>query len=592
MTVQIYNDDCLLQIPKINKTVDLVLVDLPYGQTACAWDSVIDLKQMWVELKKKCKRDCVYVFFCTTKFGYKLIQSNEKWFRYDIVWEKSRKVGFLSANKMPLRQHEMVYVFSDTGCDDLDNSRNLGLREYFKQVMTYTNKTLKEITKDCGRCAEHCFYINSTQFNLPTEKTYNKLIEVYDLGKMEGFRTIEDLQKEWGNPTYNPQKTEGKAYKTNGGGVTDSVYGEVQKIPIENKGDRHPTSILNIPEAPEEQEPRQHEMVYVFSDDENHDYNDLQNSRNLGLREYFKQVMTYTNKTLKEITKDCGRCAEHCFYINSTQFNLPTEKTYNKLIEVYDLGKMEGFRTIEDLQKEWGNPTYNPQKTEGKAYKTNGGGVTDSVYGEVQKIPIENKGDRHPTSILNIPEAPEEQEPRAHEMVYVFKEKQGTYNPQKTEGKAYKTKGEGNIAYYGAWSNKRIPCENKGDRHPTTIVKYPDDGCIGTNLYGGAPVIHKTDSRSNPHTPRHPTTIVKFNNPAKSIHRTQKPTDLCEWLVKSYSNEKDTVLDFCMGSGSTGIACLKNNRNFIGIEKDLVIFKVAKNRLIKHELETALLPIK
>tara|TARA_R110002126_G_scaffold66649_3_gene169319 strand:+ start:80 stop:1390 length:1311 start_codon:yes stop_codon:yes gene_type:complete len=436
MTVQIYNDDCLLQIPKINKTVDLVLVDLPYGQTACAWDSVIDLKQMWVELKKKCKRDCVYVFFCTTKFGYKLIQSNEKWFRYDIVWEKSRKVGFLSANKMPLRQHEMVYVFSDTGCDDLDNSRNLGLREYFKQVMTYTNKTLKEITKDCGRCAEHCFYINSTQFNLPTEKTYNKLIEVYDLGKMEGFRTIEDLQKEWGNPTYNPQKTEGKAYKTNGGGVTDSVYGEVQKIPIENKGDRHPTSILNIPEAPEEQEPR------------------------------------------------------------------------------------------------------------------------------------------------------------AHEMVYVFKEKQGTYNPQKTEGKAYKTKGEGNIAYYGAWSNKRIPCENKGDRHPTTIVKYPDDGCIGTNLYGGAPVIHKTDSRSNPHTPRHPTTIVKFNNPAKSIHRTQKPTDLCEWLVKSYSNEKDTVLDFCMGSGSTGIACLKNNRNFIGIEKDLVIFKVAKNRLIKHELETALLPIK
>ena len=196
---------------------------------------------------------------------------------------------------------------------------------------------------------------------------------------------------------------------------------------------------------------------------------------------------------------------------------------------------------------ERGSPTYNPQKTLGKPYKTNGSGIEDtSVYGKHQRTASENKGDRHPTSILNIPEAPEEQEPRQHEMVYVFKEKQGTYNPQKTEGKPYKTNGEGNIAYYGAWSNKRIPCENKGDRHPTTIVK--------------------------------------FNNPAKSIHRTQKPTDLCEWLIKSYSNEGDTVLDFCMGSGSTGIACLKNGRNFIGIEKDAAIFKVAKDRLLKYEI--------
>jgi DNA modification methylase len=64
-----------------------------------------------------------------------------------------------------------------------------------------------------------------------------------------------------------------------------------------------------------------------------------------------------------------------------------------------------------------------------------------------------------------------------------------------------------------------------------------------------------------------------------------KPSDLCEWLVKSYSNEGDTVLDFCMGSGSTGIACLNTDRNFIGIEKDPVIFKVAKDRLLKYEIE-------
>jgi DNA modification methylase len=548
MTVQIYNNDCLKQIPKIKKTIDLVLVDLPYGQTACAWDSVIDLKQMWIELKKKCKRDCVYVFFCTTKFGYKLIQSNEKWFRYDLVWEKSRKVGFLSANKMPLRQHEMVYVFSDTNSDDLDNSRNLGLREYFKQVMVYVDKTLKEITKDCGRCAEHCFYFNSTQFGLPTEKTYNKLIEAYSIDKMEGFRTIEDLQKEWKaipETTYNPQKTEGKPYKTNGGGIYE--HSTCERIPCENKGDRHPTSILHIPE-----EPREHEMVYVFSDDYNETSGvDLDNTLNLGLREYAKLIKQFINKPVKDITAIIGDMGiQHFYSFNSTQFRLPALRTYNILIDVYGIDKMEGFRTFEDLRKEWIFPikpkpqtTYNSQKTEGKAYKTNGGGIYEhSTRG---RIPCENKGDRHPTSILHIPE-----EPREHEMVYVFKETQGTYNPQKTEGKPYKIKGGGEIEnnIYRETENyfNRSTIENKGDRHPTTIVK--------------------------------------FNNPTKSLHRTQKPTDLCEWLIKSYSNEGDTVLDFTMGSGSTGVACIITGRNFIGIEQDAAIFKIARDRLLKHEI--------
>jgi len=68
---------------------------------------------MWKEIKRTMKKESVIVFFCTTKFGYKLIQSNEKWFRYDLVWKKSRKVGFLSANKRPMRQDEMMYVFKD-----------------------------------------------------------------------------------------------------------------------------------------------------------------------------------------------------------------------------------------------------------------------------------------------------------------------------------------------------------------------------------------------------------------------------------------------------------------------------------------------
>jgi DNA modification methylase len=105
--------DCLELMPTLgDNSVDMVLVDLPYGQTDCKWDCEIDLAEMWVQLKRICKPNANIVFFCTTKFGYQLIKSNEKWFRYDLVWEKPNMVGFLDAKLRPLRKHEMVYVFS------------------------------------------------------------------------------------------------------------------------------------------------------------------------------------------------------------------------------------------------------------------------------------------------------------------------------------------------------------------------------------------------------------------------------------------------------------------------------------------------
>ena len=304
--MELYNDDCFNVFPKIkDKTIDLFVLDLPYANkdfgkcTACKWDNTIDLDKMWVEIKRIMKPTAVILFYCNTKFGFSLIKSNTKWFRYDLIWKKSRKVGFLSANKMPLRQHENIYVFKDKG------------------------------------------------------------------------------------GTYNPQKTEGKPYK---------------------------------------------------------------------------------------------------------------------------------------------------------AFETKKGKEIGEVYGGVSKH-NENKGDRHPTSIIE------------HENVYVFKDKGGTYNPQKTEGEPYIHKGRNNADLYSK-DIDNIPTINKGDRHPTSI--YPD-------------TIE--------------TTILEHNNPAKSLHRTQKPVSLCEWLIKTYSNEEDTVMDFTMGSGTTGEACKNTNRKFIGIEMDKDIFEIAKERL-------------
>ena len=77
----------------------------------------------------------------------------------------------------------------------------------------------------------------------------------------------------------------------------------------------------------------------------------------------------------------------------------------------------------------------------------------------------------------------------------------------------------------------------------------------------------------------YPKNLLKYNNESKSIHPTQKPTDLLEYLIKTYTKENQTVLDFTMGSGSTGVACVNTNRNFIGIELDKEYYNIAKDRI-------------
>jgi site-specific DNA-methyltransferase (adenine-specific) len=81
-----------------------------------------------------------------------------------------------------------------------------------------------------------------------------------------------------------------------------------------------------------------------------------------------------------------------------------------------------------------------------------------------------------------------------------------------------------------------------------------------------------------------PKDILKFANICgkQVLHSTQKPVDLLEFLIKTYTNENETVLDNCMGSGSTGVACINTKRNFIGIEKDDKYFEIARNRLEEH----------
>jgi site-specific DNA-methyltransferase (adenine-specific) len=139
---------------------------------------------------------------------------------------------------------------------------------------------------------------------------------------------------------------------------------------------------------------------------------------------------------------------------------------------------------------------------------------------------------------------------RRHENIAVFYNGSHVYNPQMSKGVPYKIK-----------------------RHHVTSI-HAEYHPVDTNNESGE---------------RYPTSILEFPNIRnKDGHPTQKPVALYEYLIRTYTNEGDTVLDFCMGSGTTGVACVKTNRNFIGIEKEHDYFEIAERRITDAQLQLSM----
>lgn len=156
-------------------SVDLFLIDLPYGQTHCKWDVCINLDEMWKGIKRTMKENALIIFFCTTKFGVNIINSNPKWFKYDIVWEKSKPVGFFNCNKMPLRNHEMIYVFGNKktiynpqktpGTPYKHNNTNREPMSIYVPTyrIPYVNETGERFPKSIQKFSQPCKNIHHTQ---------------------------------------------------------------------------------------------------------------------------------------------------------------------------------------------------------------------------------------------------------------------------------------------------------------------------------------------------------------------------------------------------------------------------------------------
>ncbi len=145
------------------------------------------------------------------------------------------------------------------------------------------------------------------------------------------------------------------------------------------------------------------------------------------------------------------------------------------------------------------------------------------------------------TGFLNANRAPM----KAHENVLVFYRNAPEYHPQMSSGEAYKKQpGRFTGTNYGKVDHRAIT-EYSGGRYPTDVIRFANSARTADN----------------------------------GMHPTQKPVPLLEYLIRTYTNEGDVVLDPCMGSGSTGVACVNTCRSFIGIEKDAHYFAAARERI-------------
>lgn len=112
MEIKLYKGDCLELMKDIpDKSVDMILCDLPYGATKCKWDTIIPFEPLWKEYKRVIKDNGAVVLFGDGMFTANLLKSNPKMWRYNLVWDKQRGCDFLNANIKPLKSHEDITVF-------------------------------------------------------------------------------------------------------------------------------------------------------------------------------------------------------------------------------------------------------------------------------------------------------------------------------------------------------------------------------------------------------------------------------------------------------------------------------------------------
>ena len=207
----IIHGDCLIESEKIESgSVDLILTDPPYGNMKgqgkspaarslgldnCEWDEAIEPTKIFEVANRILRKNGKLILFSQEPYTSHLITDAipNLPFSYKAIWDKGAAGNPLKARKAMLAFYEDILVFSKNHPKH-DFEGHHPLREYFKQVMDYIGLNKKEIIDKIGQRACHTFRVDSTQYGLCTESTYNELVQVFSIDRMDGFKPFSELK--------------------------------------------------------------------------------------------------------------------------------------------------------------------------------------------------------------------------------------------------------------------------------------------------------------------------------------------------------------------------------------------------------------
>lgn len=209
--MKLLQGDCMELLPEIpDKSVDLVLCDLPYGTTDCKWDTVLDMGRLWKEYKRVLKSNGIAALFCAQPFTTQLISSNRANFRYCWYWLKTHSTGFAYARYQPMRKLEEIAVFVCNVPGKDNTGQHKALREYMQQQLHAAGLTRAAVNKLLGNSMSSHYFTNGGQFSIPPRDQWEKL----QAGTGHFSRSWDDIRAEYladlgksggAGAVYNPQ---------------------------------------------------------------------------------------------------------------------------------------------------------------------------------------------------------------------------------------------------------------------------------------------------------------------------------------------------------------------------------------------------
>ncbi len=309
MINKILHGDCVELMNDIaTESIDMILCDLPYGTTACKWDTIIPFDKLWEQYERIIKPNGWIVLFGSQPFTTKLINSNIDNFSHQWIWNKKMCVNPYLVKQQPIKN------FEDIICFNYNYKKHDTRRVYFDSILKYIAKNKSDIIKETNQGLDHCFRTKSTQFGIPTLDNYLLLIDRYGIDKMDGFLEYDkiDIFKR----TYNPEMQQrGKPVKKGFSGKTkeDSFLGVTNMNTISFNNEYYPTAIIEFSGKSKKEHPT---------------------AKPVELIEYLIKTYTNENDLVLDSTAGSGTTAIACINTNRNYICMEKDSEYyNKSIE-------------------------------------------------------------------------------------------------------------------------------------------------------------------------------------------------------------------------------------------------------------------